>query len=416
MQRFMEDIMIETIGNDIKTKHSKNELVDICNKAINESICAFKHFVTLLEIEPSLFSHLLDMKLIIDYTEEYALDNEDNYPFIAQYISEDEDGNNNIHISAAYVDKILRYIDAHDESEYDYAVDELTTTIVHEAIHCNRDIIVNDGLYFFKLMGEAKKKILDKKNDASIKEEFDNLYSNKLNEGINRSVVLLKVVESNDYSYSAYIYNDYSKCYEIYNIPKRKVLFSNYNEIFKFIQAYLDIYIKNPVLNLISPYKRIVAISEEEFFGGFSDYFPNDHIDIHNLSLDELATLIDAVSNQIGLEESFVETLAEFIVYTKNKKELNVHDYCMSMQNDKLTTIDVKLACQFLGKMSIDDIRWFMLSAYSENFENRFKKIFGDDYDIFIHNMYEIYNSVTDKEDCDEDIIHESENILRKLK
>ena len=81
--------MIETVGDYKKTNHSKEELISLLEKGILEAKKAFINFVNLLDINPIVFSHLENIKLIIDYTDQYNKNDQ-----IAFYISTDEDNNN----------------------------------------------------------------------------------------------------------------------------------------------------------------------------------------------------------------------------------------------------------------------------------------------------------------------------------
>ena len=311
--------MIETSGDYVKTKNTKKELIEITETGAFESIRSFGNFVELLGINSSIFSHLLDIKLIIDYSEE--LENDENKS-IAIYVSEDIDGNNNIHLSARYIDNLVTCTKLYDISEFGNIIDELTTTIVHEVIHSNRDIIVKEGIHISKLLNLSSRLLLGKSN-------------------------------------------------------KQK--------------------------------------NDEDTVGSYSEYLSNN-INLNNLSYEEVSDISDIVASQFGLEESFTEALAHLMVYHKDKDKLYINEYCEEMINKDSTTKDIKLAYMLIDKMSLDDIRWFILSSYEDGYNNRFVHLFKEDYNQFMLNMYSIFTSVYNKSDVDIDEYQESEEIIKRLK
>ena len=401
--------MIETKGNYIKTKHTKKEIIDLCNLMINETKKSFSHFVELLGINKDLFSHLLNIKLIVDYTEESS---EDKY--IAFYVSEDEDENNNIHISPLYLDKMLTYIEnnGNKKGEYEDWLNELTSTLIHEVIHANRDVMVKNGIHTFKLLEQSRDNYINRSRNSKLKEDLDRLLIDNINAGNHHQVILLKVIDRPNY-YETYVYNNKNKCYEVYNLSKSNLYNKDYSKVFKDIESYLNLFVGSSLIKM-TPKKRINSVIDDDFIGGIADFTSDDGIDISKLSNSELADLNRLVVDQIGLEESLTEALTDLIIYHKDKNELDIHGFYLKVSSDNSTSIDIKISSKLLDRMSIDDIRWFMLASYSESFENRFKNIFKSDYDTFIHNMYEIYNSVLDDEEYDKSLVEENEEIIER--
>ncbi len=150
--------MIESLGD--KSKFNSKDIEAIVETCVFESIVTFGNFFDLLGIDSSLFTHLMDNRIIIDYTSEFG-------SAIACYLS-NENGDNTIHIGAIYINNLLDILKKNNNIvEYKNIIDEITATIVHEVIHSNRDIYINNSINLNNLM--------------HYEEKFFNIHYTKLN-------------------------------------------------------------------------------------------------------------------------------------------------------------------------------------------------------------------------------------------
>ena len=400
--------MIGTVGNYVKTSHKKEELIDLCKTILFESIHSFGHFVDLLDIDSNLFAHLLDIEFNIDYT-----DSLDGTNYISFYYFADANNNNGINISAAYLDDMLTNIENGDVNKYKVVIDEITSIVLHEAIHGNRSLMVKDGLNTYKLLKESKDRQLSRENNGKLREELDNILIDKINNNVRSKIVLLKVVDNN-VVFTAYVYNSLTKQYEVYNLNRYRLNLYDYVNTYQLIDSYLNDNLKNPSSSVLKPTK-IISVNNDNMAYFADDYAAEIGTKVEDLSDEELDRLKKVVSSQIGLEEVISEAISRLMVYHVDKEKLDIHGFCNKMLNDKYTNPDMKLGYQLLDKMSLDDIRWFMLSVYDEEYSNRFKKLFKEDYETFILDINKIHNSVVNKETVNQEKYEETEEMISKL-
>lgn len=389
--------MVKELGENIETKHSKEEIKSFCETALIESIRSFDNFIKLLGIDTSIFAHLRDINIVIDYTDDL-----DKIKAVGCYASSDSEDNNSIHISAKYIDKILIYLGKHRD-KYDECLDELSHTIVHEKIHANRDIMIKDGTVSLSLLSSKSAKIARIKN-SNLRKELDPLLMQNLNNS--NDIILLKVKET-EYYYMAYIYNNKNNSYEVFRLDKKKFNMGNYFNTFNMIQRYLS-------LNFfMMPFTSCSASLDDYEFYGVTDYV-DDYIDVNELSNVEASSLYDFTLSKIGIEEALTEAFANIIIDSKRKNELDIKECCDLAIKDDDMPYDLKLAYYLVSNLSIDDIKWFFLSCYEDEYDNRIRKIFGDDYETLIYNFYNLYSDFSSNGKADEGLFNETKDVIRR--
>lgn len=395
-----EKNMIDVIGDYKEVSHSKEELIELTKTALFEAIHSYGNFMSLIGLQPELFSHLLDIKIKIDYTDEY-----DELEEVAHYVSTDDGNENSIHILPEYLDEMLTNIETRDIAEYGKWIDDITRTIVHEVMHANRDVILKDRSSVFDTLASSRARLQSKEN-KSIKEELDYILENKKNLD-NSNITLLKVIDKKSY-YVCYVYNDRNKTYEMYILSSS--IFSSEKDKFKSIESNLRY---KDSLRTLKPTKTIPACPDDGFFAGYSDFSYLSNSEVDKLSNEEMNTFNLAVTDQVGLEEAITEAFSILMVAHKNSHSLKIHDVASSIiKNDKMPD-DLKIAFEMIENMSPDDIRWFFLSAYLEDYSNRFADMFKEDYPTIISNVCSLYNmSVEDRKD--ENLYQETRNILKR--
>ena len=85
--------MIKTEGEYKKYSTTENEMINYLNEAYIKAIEYFSYFVSRYDLEPSLFEHLFNLDLVIDYNDEDAC---------AYYLPRKD--NLEIHVFAIYID------------------------------------------------------------------------------------------------------------------------------------------------------------------------------------------------------------------------------------------------------------------------------------------------------------------------
>ena len=389
--------MVKELGENIETKHSKEEIKNFCEAALIESIRSFDNFVKLLGIDTSIFGHLKEINIVIDYTDDL-----DKIKAVGCYTSSDGENNNSINISAKYIDKILIYLDKHKD-KYDECLDELAHTIVHEKIHANRDIMIKDGTVSLSLLSSKSAKMARIRN-SNLRKELDPLLMQNLNSS--NDIILLKVKET-EYYYMAYVYNNKNNSYEVFRLDKKKFNMGNYFDTFNMIKRYLS-------LNFfMMPFTSCSASLDDYEFYGVTDYV-DDYIDVNELSNAEASYLYDFTSSKIGIEEALTEAFAYIIVASKCKNELDIKEYCDLVIKDDDMPYDLKLAYYLISNLSIDDIRWFFLSCYEDEYENRFRKLFSSDYELLISNFYNIYSDFSSNGKSNEGLFNETKDVIKR--
>ena len=166
--------MISEFGNENQYNHSSENFISFVQLGFLKSIDAINNFMYLLGYDKELLSHLEDINVIIDYTDDFK-DNKACY-----YSNEDGKGFNSIHIAANYLDELLTTMDiCADNLVVKYnSINELATTIVHELIHSNRDIMINDSINLNNLAYYQEK--LFNYNDIVLNENFYGVASDNL--------------------------------------------------------------------------------------------------------------------------------------------------------------------------------------------------------------------------------------------
>lgn len=292
--------MIEERGNDKVVKHDKELLNAFCKVSISDCRNAMMNFLSLLNLPKNALNHIFDTKVIIDYSDDYK---------ISDMVSFYDVNENTIYVLGDYIDNIITNI---DKSSDDISEDmkELATSLMHEYLHVNRDVILGDR--------------------GSVLSDLDPLLDYRLSQGASGKRILLNAIGEKD-NYRVNIYNQSKNQYETYLLPKSSFNFNNIN-----LQIKLNKIFKG--LKPISVFK----VSDE--------------------------CIIDNPNPDLKLEELLTELYARLIIYHNHKTYLDI-DCFINYINRLDVPQELKDAAKLLGDMSLDDISWFLLSCYEDNYE-----------------------------------------------
>lgn len=377
----------------------RNDLIETGKIRAIESI---KNFCTLLNINPEIFNHIYQIPVKI---EDFLGINAEGFYYIME---------NYIALNSNTIEKSLKRIDENpdDEKVKNVEISLIATLIVHEMLHANRSIIIENGLDKFNLIEKGKKettKYLQEQEGYDL-DQYDSLLHEVLQKTYIeefKKFIPIKAKLNEDGSYTIVAYNLETKDYAIFA-----------NQQFKAkMEDGIDKFLYQLALELNDENEKHVVTKEiytntnnnDELEGrNINDYYhpysesgrlvDQSNMESKNLSKEEYDKLIVAkqsialkkINDSEGIEEALVETLAQIIVMTRNSKELEL---------DKITTriydnneYDIKMAAKLIQKMGVDVIRWFLTSVYEDYYSDELEKTFQERYDELIIAFNELYD------------------------
>ena len=274
------DIMIKTEGEYKEYTISENEMINYLNEAYNRAIEYFSYFVSRYDLEPSLFEHLFNLDLVIDYSDEDAC---------AYYLPRKD--NLEIHVFASYINELYT-------KNKDKNVIYLASTLIHEMIHINRTLILKNSIQCSKY--------IDDYNKFYNYSEFEFLLDRAINNNTyndNPDYVLLKKVDN-----EKWIYNKNNNMFEVYD---GDTLIKN-----RFYYFYLN---------------EPAVVSDYDLKYNYSD------LNINNKDI-----IIDDIIKQLGIEECMTECLSAIIIYANKNKNLDIKDIIkLAVYNSKVELLKI---------------------------------------------------------------------------
>ncbi len=332
------------------------------------------HFFELLGFDSDLFSHLYSVEIKLDY-------NSKNTSECAHYEAldfENDEQRNGIVINGIYVDETLSL---HNKGVRSIEIlRDIAETIIHEKLHSNRDVLLKREVNFSNIDYYSEYLKMSDKNKKTYEE--CNYLKNiiELNDGL----TILKIRNYKSYSL-IYVYDNNEKCFYIYRLNLKKFKFNN--DIQAYFKEVMDYIIANEI-------KPINEIYDFEYF-----FSQNEH-DINNIyesnrnikSIREVNKIDKVINMKYGLEEALVEALTLIISYHSNKDTLDIEGACNYIQ--KKTSKDiVKRGIRIFKKYKEDFIKWFILSSYQDEYDNKLQKMYGKNYLRTLRKFRDIYDS-----------------------
>lgn len=101
----------------------------------------------------------------------------------------------------------------------------------------------------------------------------------------------------------------------------------------------------------------------------------------------------DRIYYQGDFEEVITETLATMIIKTRKENKFDLDEVNYELQNSTADD-EVKIGSKILTIMGIDTIKWFMTSAYDNNYYDEFEQTFKDRYEDLLYDISDIHTSV----------------------
>lgn len=381
-----------------------NKYDDLIKVLREHSITAFNNFLTILNIDSNNFIHLQDVQICVGKPQKVCL---------AEYVTED----NIIVVDEQYLENELLSMEQKN-LDYESLISNLSVTIIHELLHANRAILINGGI-----------------NDYNKEEILNHLMYSLENEEIlkNNRMALDKVVSEYGIKkfkrYIPYAIINEGDTYEVfvYNIKKAKFLRFSSNNIEKFMECEdkwikigKDLYDNKEDYDFVDTFDDILkqkdlVLTAGDFYhnigelkskiGNINEDMSNE--DYYNLLLKNHEFLTNRFRQLNSLEESMIEGLANIIELMSGFDFLD-YEYI----ENYLDCIEAHgvLAIKMYKSFDINLIRWFILSAYDEQYYDMIQQIFGDDYEEVLQIFDDIYNERTGIDD----VIKQFEDIVNR--
>lgn len=376
-------------------KYNKSELEEYLNIARNRAYNSLKHFFKLLDIDYNLFAHLFNIDIKIDYDSKFINEKDG---LCARYDTGTNTKNNNVYISVYYINTMLDNLYDNKISRQDL-INDLAVTIVHELLHANRSVIIdNEPTIYDKKDREEYDLLLHEYNIESYKEILDECINSGFYNYFDKIVPLKAVIHGNN-CFSVVCYDKEKEAFYIY---KNQKFGYNGENIFTLFNIGIELNSNNfkHKIDVEIPY-----LKDKSF---------DDHIDDSADYFHQKSTVRDEnkennrIVLQTNLEENLVEMIANLIVYSRKndkidldlfKEHINTHGYRESE----------KLSFEILYRMGIDSIRWFILSAYEDEYDDKLYNAFKEKYDSLLNYFYSLENN-------ESKIEHMSSKKLKELK
>lgn len=368
-----------------KYKNEKHK--EYIELGIQRAISSLKHFFGLLNIPEGLLDHLFDIEILIDYDNDclrkIKVGGKEVDEAIAVYSSATNDEDDAIYISHDYVNKILLALKKGRVTRQD-VINEFAATIIHELLHRNRTIILDNSL---KLEDAP---YYDKYNE--IFKDYDiSKYKFLLDEAINNNfynyfdkIVPLSIINKGNNIYDVVAYNKETNTFILYN-----------NQRFGTKKDMTLLLIGVELNSLNISHEPDVYISykngdyNEEIFYCTSEYY-------HQKG-DTIEKRDERVSNQVFIEEAIVEVLARFILETRKNYKIDLEKIETILSKDRFLRDCDLLAGKMLMMMGLPTIKWFILSCHEEEYDDRLYKTFEEKYNLLLNYFKDLMIDGNDK-------------------
>lgn len=403
-------------GGNMNEQNS-NEIYELLQVSRDTAIKCLKNFFKLLDLDPDLFSHLYNIPIKIT---------NDTDESMAEYCSD----KNLILISECYLQNRVEIMKSDKDKFYRIVIRDVANTIIHEIYHANRDIYINNGKNSINISSKNDNEIL-KYNQQLHGYDIDQ-YNLLLNAMLSKSYVdkfsryiPIKVTINKDNTYTVIAYDCISIDYVEFKNQNFDVVRNGSNDDF-ILNLGIEL---NRQINNHEITRTIFSFngSEDNIISNAADYFSSydkaesatktrNTVSIQKY-IKELDSkrdyLYDIIEKQVNFEEIIIETLANITVMTMNEQVLDLDSITKKLENSNCET-DVKMGAKLIRSMGKDMIRWFILSAYSDYYDNRIYKIFEERYNDLIDDFSDLYLSVISYEDPNNLTINDINNILEQ--
>ena len=380
---------------------------------------ALKNFYNNLGLEPERVEHLLNIPLKMGRTDENA---------DAQYVQNE----NFIIFNVKYLEKMAKHL---VEIPKEKVLLHIAVSYVHEVIHANRTLYINDGLNVNTIKEIADNELIkfdqDKKYDLNNYISILNNITNTMDISNIETYIPITFKQNEDKTYTVIAYNKKTKNFEEFANQNFNIN-SNDNENNQFHILSQELNNQN---SLHKPTNTIFTFFKEddkvekvalacEYYHPYTKegkIVPDEELEGENLSSQEFVKLldrktneiIDRLENQTNFEEIITETLANIIIMTRNSDKIDLEELYNILENSN-ADLDTKMCIKMLKETGIDIIKWFMTAVYDEVYEDKFEEIFGDRYTDLLMDFNDLYEALQYDEEPDEFSIRDINEIIEE--
>ena len=391
------------------------QIQDYVIKARTEAINALRVFFLHLGLDPNLFNHIYSVNMVVRKIKS----KKNELPVCATL----EQKTFTLLIDRDYVESLMEMSNNKELSE-DALVLNLALTIVHEMLHINRTIIINNlpNAYNYQLNLQRDIRRSEQKFSEYDVPKYDRLTERMIREGHLDDFEYFMPVDikvSATGLVTAVVYNKKTGNFQVYkntgkDLPLIKLLdYDNYEELYTIVGKQVNMGTgKLRCVETLSSLKGDLRGAEKDDTTLSADFYFNLHDeklekavtpkDFEEILTNDYKVAIDRMEYGRRLEEAITEALAVIIVYSKNTLEFDLDYYCdIVVGNDERA--ENRIAANIIRLGGIELLKWFATSSYDEYYEDKLKKLFGAQYYKFMELIHIIFNK-RDQKECQKEI------------
>lgn len=359
-------------------KMNDNDLNNYLTIAKKDAIKAIKNFFANLNIDPNLFKHIYQAKILLvneaDLETYYPNYNPETNTI--EYLYDDVKSTfsviNKYGINSSYIKAIYN---------------TFVSSIIHEMLHANRALMLENGLnsknFIHKITDDEKRKELSSFGHDIAK--YEELLYETLSGSYAKDFGQYIPVKAQQKP------NDQINLVAFDKVGRKYVEFKNqkFNEKFNgdiqkyFVGLSLELEsIHHEITDVIYEYPSKEQKKPKQLVGTASDFYHN----YNSNNINDLA-IFKKLMYQDDFEEIIVETLACIIYMNRNKKYIDLNELCSRITSSESAELDLKIGAYLIKKCGMDLIDWYVLSTYQDSYTDYFEKIFEDDYLELLKNM-----------------------------
>lgn len=356
-----------------------------------------KNFISLLGMDSELFVHLYNIPTKIT-----------NKNININYTPQ----NNSINIKLEYIKKISSFLEINTNYKYRNEIELiLIEDFIHETLHANRAILIKNGINYIKIKDIKENNTNDdlEKYELLLSQILDKPYSNRFTKHIPIIVKLNK-----DDSYTVITYNCKSKNYEKFSNQFFKTkLNGNIEDFLINISNELnDNSNTHKVTRVIFNYK----VNQSSKVMCADDYFHSKKYNDKIINEHDLNKILDRIELQNAFEEILVETITNIIIACNKLNKLDLDLITKNIESNNDINIDVKICAKLIQILGIDILKWFMLSTYLDEYQDKFSNTFKDDYNNLLACFYDLYYSIIIEQGTNPKTVNNLNKLLEKNK
>ncbi len=363
------------------------ELEKLVERTHTIAVESLRNFFSLLDLDPDLFKHLYDIEMNFDEDEDLA-----SYSPITNEVS----------LNKQEYEDALYDIEDNPHRREDIEAN-LAVSIVHELIHANRTVLINNGVDLLNLERVKNNELI---NFVQTKQGYDlTILRAQLSEMLNKPYVkefetyIPCDCKSKDGIGDVIAYNRKTKNYEKFSGGDFYDDFSKDKD--KFL---LSVGLKLNTLNYESVDTIYSLVGEDsrplvacDYVDDYRPYFTKEDL---SLSLDEFQQELEyeydekaeKLDNKNALEETLTESFAIMAVMSRKHKSLDLDLLTTQIESNE-ESVDLVVAARMIRALGKDTIKWFMTAAYEEYYRDELSNIFGDQYNRLLYDFSNLYNA-----------------------